>query len=165
MMGCPPKLFTYLFAIYIFHTLEFKVQAISWSHITLHKRLTFDRSFILAWKNWKTKRRRCIIHLFVLYWVQQNCRYHHTIAVYVKSWLVWPLARPFDNNMNYWLCNVIMDKTDFCLFSWLENQLKSAWFLTKIEKKIGPLQKKFQDASLGWPSASITPLYFRKFPF
>ena len=123
-------------AIYIFHTLEFKVQAISWSHITLHKRLTFDRSFILAWKNWKTKRRRCIIHLFVLYWVQQNCRYHHTIAVYVKSWLVWPLARPFDNNMNYWLCNVIMDKTDFCLFSWLENQLKSAWFLTKIEKKM-----------------------------
>ena len=143
-------------------SLKFKL---SWSHITLHKRLTFDRSFILAWKNWKTKRRGCIIHLFVLYWVQQNCRYHHTIAVYVKSWLVWPLARPFDNNMNYWLYNVIMDKTEFCLFSWLENQLKSAWFLTKIEKKIGLLQKKIQDASLGWPSASITPLYSRKFPF
>ena len=37
-------------AIYIFHTLKFKL---SWSHITLHKRLTFDRSFILARKNWQ----------------------------------------------------------------------------------------------------------------
>ena len=94
MMGCPPKLFTYLIlqsTFFIHLSLKFKL---SWSHITLHKRLTFDRSFILAWKNWKTKRRLwCIIHLFVLYWVQQNCRYHHTIAVYVKSWLVWPLAR------------------------------------------------------------------------
>ena len=100
MMGCPPKLFTYYgnSAIYIFHThlsLKFKL---SWSHITLHKRLTFDRSFILAWKNWKTKRRGIASFISSLFcnplWVQQNCRYHHTIAMHVKSWLVWPLARP-----------------------------------------------------------------------
>ena len=82
---------------FLIHTWSLKFK-LSWSHITLHKRLTFDRSFILAWKNWKTKRRGIASFISSLFcnplWVQQNCRYHHTIAMHVKSWLVWPLARP-----------------------------------------------------------------------
>ena len=136
-MGCPPKLFTYYgnSAIYIFHThlsLKFKL---SWSHITLHKRLTFDRSFILAWKNWKTKRRGIASFISSLFcnplWVQQNCRYHHTIAVYVKSWLVWPLARP--------ICSIAFINVLMYIFNlgiiiggnrigWMSEQLKSVHY-------------------------------------
>ena len=138
MMGCPPKLFTYYgnSAIYIFHThlsLKFKL---SWSHITLHKRLTFDRSFILAWKNWKTKRRGIASFISSLFcnplWVQQNCRYHHTIAMYVKSWLVWPLARPC--NMQYCLYNVLMYIFNLGIIiggnwiGWMSEQLKSVHY-------------------------------------